>query len=92
MNDKMVHLISLKNRLFPGPLRPTDRQRVYRALYDLDNFRTDLFSMVPGNHIKLDEQILDRARSSERDLLDAGLKWVAAFLTHLSINRGRDEK
>jgi hypothetical protein len=88
MNDKLLELISLKNRLLPGPLRPMERDKVYRALYDLDTFRTDLFSADSDSGSKLDAQTLYRARSSERDLLIAGMKWVAAFLTHLSSSRG----
>jgi len=92
MNDKMLELISLKNHLLPGPLRPKETERIYRALYDLDTFRTDLFSMESEIEIKLEAQTFERARSSDRELLIAGIQWVGAFLTNLSSKRRRNEQ
>jgi Fe-S-cluster containining protein len=46
MNDKMLALISRKNRFRPGPLMPAEKKRIFTALYDLDAFRNDPFTEV----------------------------------------------
>ncbi|RPJ07472.1 MAG: YkgJ family cysteine cluster protein [Deltaproteobacteria bacterium] len=38
-NDLLLELISLKNRLMPGPLNPELEDLFYRALYDIDSLR-----------------------------------------------------
>jgi Fe-S-cluster containining protein len=42
-NDLFLEMISLKNRLIPGPLDPEPERLFYTALYDIDSFR-DLIS------------------------------------------------
>jgi hypothetical protein len=42
-NDLFLEMISLKNRLSPGPLAPEPQRLFYTALYDIDSFR-DLLS------------------------------------------------
>ena len=42
-NDLLLEMISLKNRLIPGPLDPEPESLFYTALYDIDLFR-DLIS------------------------------------------------
>lgn len=90
MNDRMLELISLKNRLLPGPLPPAVVKKVSRVLYDLDAFRMDLFSVKNDSTISLDAQTMERARSNDQDLLIAAMKWVGMFLSDLaSEKRGR---
>ncbi|MGW8301310.1 MAG: YkgJ family cysteine cluster protein, partial [Desulfobacterales bacterium] len=44
INDRLLEIISLKNQLQPGPMDRKSRQRLYTALYDLDNFRNQVFN------------------------------------------------
>ena len=48
MNDRMLALISVKNRLRPAILPPSEANRVYTGLYDLDTFHKHLASMDAG--------------------------------------------
>ena len=41
-NDLFLELISLKNKMFPGPLDLVARHLFHRALYDLDAFREQI--------------------------------------------------
>jgi Fe-S-cluster containining protein len=47
MNDLLMALISLKNRLAPGPL-PIPLQHLFYQCYDLDAFRAQLRKTEPG--------------------------------------------
>ena len=69
MNDKMLTLIAEKNRCRPHPLVPAERERVYRALYDLDQFRND---WIEG------KVFLPFSKNSlaDPDLLVAAMEWV----------------
>jgi Fe-S-cluster containining protein len=76
MNDKMLDLISLKNRFRPGQLGPSQKKRLYTALYDLDAFRNDPFysdgnlPTTAGTHAR------DRSAADDRDLLIVAMEWV----------------
>ena len=76
MNDKMLELISLKNRFRPGPLRPSERKRIYTALYDLDTFGNDPYYRDSNMTTTTDTQPLDRSRTSDLDLLRVAMDWV----------------
>lgn len=76
MNDMMLELISLKNRFRPGPMMPSEKKRVYTALYDLDAFGEDLFAKDGTLATTLDTQTLDRARTGDVDLLLVAMHWV----------------
>lgn len=72
MNDKMLALISCKNRFRPGPLMPAERRRIHTALYDLDAFRIDpLF--VDSNAVAIAET---QSIAGELDLLLVAMDWV----------------
>jgi uncharacterized protein len=49
MNDLLMALISLKNRLAPGPLPVSLQGLFYHACYDLDAFRTQLRKSRPSS-------------------------------------------
>ena len=76
MNDKMLELISLKNRHRPGVLRPSDGSTVYTALYDLDTFRDTIFSEGDTAGITMDPQVIERAQTHDLDLLEVAMAWV----------------
>ena len=83
MNDMMLELISLKNRFRPGPLRPTEHNAVYTALYDLDTFREEIVNSgkMAGN--EADPQALERAATRDLDLLIVAMAWVRQTIFRL---------
>lgn len=76
MNDRMLELISLKNRCRPGVLGLTDGNAVHTALYDLDSFRKTVFSKKDLADIAVDPQVLERAATHDLDLLIVAMAWV----------------
>lgn len=76
MNDLMLELISLKNRFRPGPLMPSESERVTTALYDLDAFCEELFA---GNRTLTTPSLNQRPQRSETDdlnMLLIAMDWV----------------
>ncbi len=76
MNDRLMTLISLKNRLLPGTLEPRLAELFHLALYDLDNFRTAVFEQDLLAGLTVDTEILETARIDDVELLKLGLNWV----------------
>jgi Fe-S-cluster containining protein len=76
MNDHLMILISLKNRLLPGPLEPRQAERFHLALYDLDRFRQAVFEQDLLTGLKVPAGILDKARTDDVELLKLGLDWI----------------
>jgi len=76
INDQMMQLISLKNRLMPGPLDLKSRHLFYLALYDLDNFRSQIkkSGFLDDSHV--DSTTMDKAMEDDVVLLELGMKWV----------------
>ena len=79
-NDQLMQIISLKNRLIPGPLDITSSHLFNTALYDLDNFRSQLRKGGLLDNFPIDSRILDAAFESDVALLDLGLKWIRRVL------------
>ena len=73
MNDRMLELIGLKNRLRPGTLPPSEANRVFTALYDLDAFRKD-FSTWFASEGKA--ELPENARTDDVQLLCFAMIWV----------------
>jgi len=76
VNDLLMEIISLKNRLIPGLLDMKSRHLFCLALYDLDNFRTQIFEKGRLNDFDVDQDTLKRAKADDVALLKLGLKWV----------------
>ena len=76
MNDRLMTLISLKNRLLPGPLEPRLLEQFRLALYDLDSFRQAIFEQNLLGGLNVDEKILEKVRSDDVELLKLGIKWI----------------
>jgi len=76
MNDRLMTLISLKNRLLPGPLEPRRVEQFRLALYDLDSFRQSIFEQNLLGGLNVDEKILEKVRSDDVELLKLGIKWI----------------
>lgn len=82
INDKLMEIISIKNRLHPGPLKLKSRLLFYMALYDLDNFRTRIFEKGLLDKFEVNPQKLKTARTDDTALLEIGMEWVKEVLFH----------
>ena len=76
MNDRLMTLISLKNRLLPGALEPRLAELFHLALYDLDGFRQAIFeqNLLAGLNVKA--AALEKIKTDDVELLKLGLTWV----------------
>ena len=75
-NDMLMEIISLKNSMHPGPLDNNSRYIFQLALYDLDNFRFQIFANDLLNDFDIDQKLLEAAKTSDVALLTLGLQWV----------------
>ncbi|MCU0560634.1 MAG: YkgJ family cysteine cluster protein [Desulfobacterales bacterium] len=79
-NDRMMGLISAKNRMRPGPL-PADAIAALRlALYDLDAFRARLAQGNIKEAGPLGEALAAALEGEDLQLLHAGLLWAQRLL------------
>ena len=83
INDQMMEIISLKNRLRPGPLDLKTRRRFYRALYDLDDFRNRLFNNRRSENLDINPQKLKAAETDDTALLEVGIEYVRKVLLNI---------
>ena len=81
-NDKLMQIISLKNRLIPGPLNDRSSHLFYTALYDLDNFRLQIQNCGFLDNFKVNSRTLDAAVKNDVALLDLALQWVQHVLSN----------
>jgi len=79
MNDRLLEIISLKNRHIPGPLDLKSQTAFFTALYDLDHFRHRVFE-ERAIRLAADEKALDAARNDDTALLTLAMDWVKAVL------------
>ena len=79
-NDKLVELISLKNRIRPGRLDGAGADMFYLALYDLDEFRIEIFEKDLLKKIPIPETALIKVKTDDEALLNLGLDWVKTML------------
>ena len=80
INDRLMDIISMKNRLHPGALDLETRRRFYTALYDLDEFRNRLFSQPLANNFEVDPEKLRAAETDDTTLLEVGIEYVKKVL------------
>jgi Fe-S-cluster containining protein len=80
INDRLMEIVSLKNRLQPGPLDLKSQHLYYMALYDLDNFRNRLFNNRHLDNLKIDPQKLAAAETDDTALLKVGIEYVKKVL------------
>ena len=76
INDKLMTLIGLKNRLRPGPLDAKSRNLFILALYDLDNFRSQILNKGLLDSFDVDSALFDSALEDDIALLELGMEWV----------------
>ena len=79
-NDKLMQIISLKNRLIQGPLDIKSSHLFHTALYDLDNFRLQIQNSGLLDNFHVNPRIMDAALKSDVALLDLGMKWIKRVL------------
>lgn len=80
MNDMLLEIISLKNRLIPGPIDIKSRLAFHTALYDIDTFRSHIFEQNILDHWNLDEKTLDTVKNDDVELLKLGHRWIKKIL------------
>ncbi len=94
MNDKMMDIISLKNRIIPGKLDGVDGEKFYLASYDLDTFRSKIFEggLPQKGLIKdlikqfnISESFLEKIKTDDMALMEFGLAWVKNMLFGIEI-------
>ena len=77
MNDLLMDIISLKNRLMPGGSIDDKSRRIFNmACYNLDIFRSHIFKKGILNGLNLDIHTLDAVKNDDVALLKLGLKWI----------------
>ena len=76
MNDRMMEIISLKNQVHPTALDFREKHIFHMALYDLDNFRTQVFGNRILEKLNVSPAELDAAGKDDTALLNLGIRWV----------------
>ena len=76
MNDMMMEIISLKNRLVPGRLDIKASLAFHMACYDLDKFRAHIFEKKILEGHDLDSDTLENVKNNDEALLRLGLQWL----------------
>jgi Fe-S-cluster containining protein len=80
MNDMLLEIIGLKNRLIPGPLDIKSRFSFHMALYDIDTFRSHIFEQHILDDWNLDKKTLDTLKNDDVELLKLGHRWIKKTL------------
>ncbi|CAB1080048.1 Fe-S oxidoreductase [Alkalispirochaeta odontotermitis] len=80
INDKLMQIISLKNRRQPGVLDLKARHMFFTALYDLDSFRSQITENGIRADANLDPAMVDKALEDDLALLEIGMQWVERVL------------
>ncbi len=75
-NDKLMALISAKNTMLPGMLDIEQADAFYLALYNIDEFRRQIFEQDLLKGLGTPKHILDDVRKNDEVLLDLGLQWI----------------
>ncbi len=89
MNDRLMEIMSLKNRIMPGRLDPGDADRFYLACYDLDTFRGRILEGDLLAGLVVPEGDLERLKVDDLALLDFGLAWIGHVLFGADMKLGR---
>jgi len=76
MNDLLMEIISLKNRLMLGQLSITSERFFHMACYDLDTFRYHIFDKGILDDLNIDSEALDTVKEDDVELLKLGLKSI----------------
>jgi hypothetical protein len=80
INDQLMEIIRLKSQLAPGPLDLKSRHMFYLALYDLDNFRSQIKKNDLLDEFNINSKTLEKAMGDEVVLLELSMQWVKKVL------------
>jgi len=80
INDKLMPIISLKNRRMPGVLDIKARHLFFTALYDLDSFRSQIINNGLIADLQFDSSLVDKALEDDLALLEVGMQWIQKVL------------
>jgi len=80
INDKLMQIISLKNRLLPGPLDIKSSHLFYSTLYDLDGFRLLIGNSELLGNFQTDCTVTAATLEDDVALLELGMKWIKRVL------------
>ena len=80
INDKLIQVISLKNRLMPGVLDLESGRLFFTALYDLDGFRSRIINKGLLGDFQIDSALMDKALNQDLALLELGMQWIVRVL------------
>ncbi|MDY0374414.1 MAG: YkgJ family cysteine cluster protein [Desulfobacterium sp.] len=86
MNDRLMEVLSLKNRIMPGRLDPVDSARFYLACYDLDAFRSRITEDGLPAGLDVPSALVDRLATDDTSLLDFGYIWIAYTLFGVTLD------
>lgn len=87
-NDKLMGLISLKNRILPGRLDGAQADKFYLGLYDLDEFRLQIFNKNLLENIRIPDAVFRKILTDDVALLDFGIAWVGFMLFGVQMSFG----
>ena len=80
INDKLMQIIHLKNRLIPGPLDTKSRYLFNVALYNLDDFRSQIQHNGLLDNFDANSNLMDAALENDVALLELGVIWIKRVL------------
>jgi len=80
INDKLIRIISLKNRRRRGALDLKSRRLFFTALYDLDGFRSLIVNRGRLDGFRIDAALMDKALEDDLVLLEVGMQWIECVL------------
>jgi Fe-S-cluster containining protein len=79
-NDKLMQIISLKNRLIPGQLDIKSRHLFNLALYNLDDFKSQIQNSGLLDNFDVNSNLMDAALENDIALLELGMIWLKHVL------------
>jgi hypothetical protein len=80
MNDRLMDIISLKNRLLPGPLDAKLQPLFYMSLYDLDGFRSQIIGKGLSEYDEIQPETFERIKNDDLILLKFSFDWIRQAL------------
>ncbi len=80
LNDLLMEIIGLKNRLIPGQLDLTSKHIFHMVCYDLDTFRKHILEEKLPDGFTAGKDLTDAAEKDDTDLLKIGLQWLKNVL------------
>ncbi|MBW2567938.1 MAG: YkgJ family cysteine cluster protein [Deltaproteobacteria bacterium] len=80
MNDLLMKIISLKNRLMPSRIDVKSEYFFYMACYNLDTFRSHIFEKGILDNLDLNSETLNAVKDDDEALLKLGFQWIKQTL------------